>query len=222
MNPMTRTCHLLHGWERIVQCVRITRRCYLPLPQDVTGWVYICMLHGHYLQCFYTHKGQRGNGGGILKCMGRLLELYDCLPPSFSPQRKRLGEMRKGERVAVAGCWRHGVGWIWCWVGPTTPPTAKRRRRLCAAWRAAARRHVRGPPLLFARNPTLTCIYWKQWGMVGIDDYWYSMRQGTLNTKYSILLLSFSFSFSISIYKCISWQRDEQLQSSELDRELLN
>ncbi|CAL9040929.1 unnamed protein product [Musa banksii] len=107
---MTRTCHLLHGWERIVQCVRITRRCYLPLPQDVTGWVYICMLHGHYLQCFYTHKGQRGNGGGTLKCMGRLLELYDCLPPSFSPQRKReRGLQSRDADGMVSGGF--GVGW---------------------------------------------------------------------------------------------------------------
>lgn len=105
---MTRTCHLLHGWERIVQCVRITRCCYLPLPQDVTGFIlYVTWTLPAVL---YAYKGQRGNGGGTLKCMGRLLELYDCLPPPFSPQRKReRGLQSRDADGMVSGGF--GVGW---------------------------------------------------------------------------------------------------------------
>nr|ABF69965.1 hypothetical protein MA4_25J11.48 [Musa acuminata] len=109
-----RTCESLGGRRAIVPPILIGRRSAPTLCRDSgTGYFFdkpqkveprgtvglSCMLHGHYLQCFYTHKGQRGNGGGTLKCMGRLLELYDCLPPSFSPQRKSRGMLTAWCRV---------------------------------------------------------------------------------------------------------------------------
>ncbi|CAL9778223.1 unnamed protein product [Musa acuminata subsp. burmannicoides] len=81
-----RTCESLGGRRAIVPPILIGRRSAPTLCRDSgTGYFFdkpqkveprgtvglSCMLHGHYLQCFYTHKGQRGNGGGTLKCMGR-------------------------------------------------------------------------------------------------------------------------------------------------------